>query len=184
MVVADLEPPTDRQVEVYFMLHEDRYMSPEARHVVHALVPVPPTASQETWTEAERRAEELVKQVVDGESSLAEAAAPMLEQLPPRFHGQVGDIGFVHRGSLLPEVDEAVFAVPPGSVTEPVKSIYGYHVLQVVGERPPQPLGLDEVREAVAATLASESRRRRLEEFDRELRASAVVKGFECTGPR
>ncbi|TFG38759.1 MAG: hypothetical protein E4H44_03335, partial [Candidatus Aminicenantes bacterium] len=146
---SGVKSPSETQVEVFFILHGDDYMTPEARHVVHVLVYVPPSATREEWLEAEQRARDLVREATAGESSLLVAAKPVLDQLPPKFRDQVGDIGFVHRGSLQPAVDEAVFAVEPGSITEPVSTIYGYHVLQVISTRPPKPLELADVRSAV-----------------------------------
>jgi parvulin-like peptidyl-prolyl isomerase len=156
-------------------------MSPEARHVIHVLVHVPPSSSREDWQDAEQRARELAREASGGETSLLDVAKPVLEGLPPRFRDQVGDIGFVHRGSLLPAVDEVVFTAEVGTVTEPVSTIYGYHVLQVISTRPSQPIELAAVRDAVEERITREQRQRRLGEFERELLDGAVIEVSECT---
>jgi parvulin-like peptidyl-prolyl isomerase len=179
-MVAGVPAPTEAEVEVYFILQREKYMTPEARRVVHALVYVPPTAGREEWQRAERSARALAREVAEDNLSLLEAADSLREQVPPRFKDQVGDIGYVHRGSLTPAVDEAVFAAEPGSVTEPVATIYGYHVLQVVDARPPRPLELFEVRDAVAERYVIEQRQRKLQKFERELREMSVVKVTGC----
>ncbi len=179
---SGVKSPSETQVEVFFILHGDDYMTPEARHVVHVLVYVPPSATREEWLEAEQRARDLVREATAGESSLLVAAKPVLDQLPPKFRDQVGDIGFVHRGSLQPAVDEAVFAVEPGSITEPVSTIYGYHVLQVISTRPPKPLELADVRSAVEERITREQRQRARDAFERELLDAAMIEVSECTG--
>ncbi len=180
-VTASVAEPTDTEVEVYFILHCDDYMSPESRHVVHALVYVPPSASREEWTRAEKRAGDLVQQVSSGEISLLEVAQSLSEELPPTLRDQVGDIGFVHQGSLQPAVDEVVFTTGPGSVTAPVVTIYGYHVLQVIKMRPPISIELADVRAAVSDRMLAERRQGELETLERELLEEAVIEVSECT---
>jgi len=179
-LASEVVPPGDTEVEVYFLLHENDYMTPEARHVVHVLVYVPPSAPRETWNEAEQRARDIADEAAEGSSSLLDVARAELDGLPPKFRDQVGDIGFVHRGSLQPAVDEAVFAVAPGSITEPIPTIYGYHVLQVIETRPPEPLALAEVRPAVEERIVREKRQRGLDAFERELLDGAEIELGEC----
>lgn len=182
-VISEVTSPTDTEVEVWFLLHEDDYMTPEARRVVHVLVNVPPSADRDAWAAAEDRADELARRAAAGEISLVDVASAELESLPPKFRDQVGDIGFVHRGSLAPAIDEAVFTAQVGSVTGPVASIYGYHVLHVLEQRKPQPLELADVRDAVEDRIVRELSQRRLEGFEAELLAGATIEiGMsECT---
>jgi len=52
-----------------------------------------------------------------------------------------GDLGFFHRGQLiLPEVEDAAFAILPGQISEVVQSQFGYHVVQVLEKVPDRPL--------------------------------------------
>jgi hypothetical protein len=180
VVDAGVEPATATEVEVFFILHGDDYMTPEARHVVDILFYVPPSATREEWQEAERRARELVSAARSSNASLLVIGKTVLEALPPRFRDQVGDIGFVHRGSLQTAVDAAVFSAQVGEVTDPVSSIFGYHVLQVISTRPSQPVELAVVRDAVEERIIREKRQRRLEEFDRELSDGATIEVREC----
>jgi hypothetical protein len=183
-VLSGVARPTETEVEVWFLLHEDDYMTPETRRVVHVLVHVPPSGDRDAWAAAEARADELARSVAAGEGSLMESASAEIENLPPKFRDQVGDIGFVHRGSLALAIDEAVFAAEVGSVVGPVPSIYGYHVLHVLDQHSPEPLELADVRAAVEERIVRETSRRRLDEFEAELLAGAAVEiGMgECSG--
>jgi parvulin-like peptidyl-prolyl isomerase len=179
-IISSITSPSETEVEVYFILNSDDYMNPEARHVVHILVHVPPSATVETWQESERHARQLVEDARRESLPLLVVGESDLESLPPRFRDEVGDIGFVHRGSLLPAVDEAVFSAEVGEVIEPVKSIYGYHVLQVISTRPSQPIELAAVRAAVEERITREKRQRRLDEFELRLFDLATIEVLEC----
>lgn len=179
-VTAGVTAPDETGIEVYFILHGDDYVTPEARHVVHVLVHVPPSATREVWLASEERARQLAEEARGETTSLLEAGGPELENLPPRFSDQVGDIGFVHRGSLLPAVDEAVFSAQVGEVIDPVRSIYGYHVLQVISARPSKPIELAAVRDAVEERMIREQKQHRLEDFERKLTDAAAIEVREC----
>lgn len=44
---------------------------------------------------------------------------------------QGGDLGSFGRGQMVPEFDEVVFSAPVGVVQGPVKTQFGYHLLEV-----------------------------------------------------
>ena len=55
-----------------------------------------------------------------------------------------GDLGWFPRGYLTqPVVEEAVFALQPGEISEIIQSDIGYHILYVVGREPARPISPD-----------------------------------------
>jgi len=48
---------------------------------------------------------------------------------------QGGDLGEFGRGQMVPEFDEVVFSAEVGSVQGPVKTQFGYHLLEVTSRR-------------------------------------------------
>jgi len=48
-----------------------------------------------------------------------------------------GDLGFVGKGQFVKEYEDAVRTLKVGQVSDPVKSSYGYHVIQLLELRPP-----------------------------------------------
>ncbi len=179
-IVSSVTSPSETEVEVFFILNSDDYVNPEARHVTHILVHVPPSATVETWQASEQHARQLAEEARRESLPLLVVGESDLESLPPRFRDEVGDIGFVHRGSLLPAVDEAVFSAEVGEVIEPVKSIYGYHVLQVISTRQSKPIELAAVRAAVEERITREKRQHRLDEFEFQLFDLATIEVLEC----
>lgn len=83
----------------------------------------------------------------------------------PGSAAQGGDLGYFSRGQMVPSFEEAAFTLEVGSITEtPVKSDFGFHVIQVEDKRKQAPPAYDQVqarlrdlliREKFASTLAS-----------------------------
>ena len=62
---------------------------------------------------------------------------------------QGGDLGWFGKGAMVPEFEEAAFALEnPGDFTlEPVQSQFGWHIIQLMG-RQERPLNADELQQA------------------------------------
>jgi hypothetical protein len=44
-----------------------------------------------------------------------------------------GDLGWFGKGKMVPDFETAVFAMKIGAINQPVKTTYGYHIIQVLG---------------------------------------------------
>ena len=83
-------------------------------------------------------------------AGLRAAAARKYSQSPDAAKG--GDLGFFSRNEKLPAFNEA-FNLPVGSVSKPIKSRFGYHLLKVVEKQPSKKLQFEEARDDIAKQL-------------------------------
>jgi peptidyl-prolyl cis-trans isomerase D len=67
-----------------------------------------------------------------------------------------GDLDYFGRGRMVPEFDQAVFAMQPGQISELVKTQYGYHVIKLVDKKSAATRPLAEVRQQLNDQLAYE----------------------------
>lgn len=70
---------------------------------------------------------------------------------------QGGDLGYFTRGRMVPEFEEAAFAIEPGSYTkEPVKTQFGWHIIKVEDKRDTPPPDFNQVADQIRRVLLQE----------------------------
>ena len=88
-----------------------------------------------------------------------------------------GDLGYLTKGNMIPELEAIIFDMKPNDVTGAVKSDFGYHIFRLDDVREALvSVGLDDVREQIMNTLMLDKRKRAYREFLDSLRAKADIK--------
>ncbi len=85
-----------------------------------------------------------------------------------------GDLGWVNPGDTVPEFERAMNALKPGEVSQPVRSPFGWHLIQVM-ERRLQDVTDERKRNAARAALRERKADEAYEDWLRQLRDSAYV---------
>lgn len=142
---------SEAEVRATYETAPERWRMPEAAHVEHILVRA---NGPDDDAGAEERAASVAGRIRAGESFAALAAAFSADD----YRVKGGDLGWVHRGRLLPEVDAVVFTVDPGSVPAPVRSKEGWHVVRVVERRPVRQLTFEEAAPRIRKDLEEKKR--------------------------
>ncbi|WP_238212862.1 peptidylprolyl isomerase [Caballeronia novacaledonica] len=87
---------------------------------------------------------------------------------------QGGDLGWISPGETVPEFERAMNNLQDGAVSDPVRSEYGYHLIQVLGRREAEGSAsqqLDIARQAIGQRKAEQA----YSDWLRELRDTAYV---------
>jgi peptidyl-prolyl cis-trans isomerase C len=88
-----------------------------------------------------------------------------------------GDLGYLTKGNMIPELEAIVFDMKPGDVSGIVKTDFGYHLFRLEDVREASvALGIDDVREQIMNTLMLEKRKRAYREFLDSLKAKADIR--------
>jgi peptidyl-prolyl cis-trans isomerase D len=127
----DREPlmPTEEEARAYFSKHREDYRRPAT--VVLSFVDIPKVATREDEDDIVMRLQELAQAVRDGED-FAELARVYSEG-PSAAEG--GNLGFFGRGAMVKEFEDVAFGLDVGQVSEPFKTSFGYHIVQVTDKR-------------------------------------------------
>lgn len=93
---------------------------------------------------------------------------------------QGGDLGFFKKGDMVPEFAEAAFALDqPGQITEaPVRSPFGWHVIQLVARRTAAPPPFDEVKGELQQQVIQQA----VQDVIQKYRDGAQVERFNLDG--
>lgn len=78
--------------------------------------------------EAKAKAQKVYAEIKEGKD-FAEAAKEYSDDRSNKDKG--GDLGAFARGMMVPEFEQAAFALKPGEISEPVKTPYGWHIIKV-----------------------------------------------------
>lgn len=103
--------------------------------------------------ETEEKARELVNKLADG----ANFAKLAQENSTGPSGPSGGDLGWFAEGAMVPEFFEAVAALEVGTVSEPVKSQFGWHVIKLNETRTKARPSLDEVRDELSNSLRGQA---------------------------
>ncbi|UCF10060.1 MAG: peptidylprolyl isomerase [Candidatus Bipolaricaulota bacterium] len=136
---------SDEEVAAYFEAHREDYEVPEQVRASHILV------------NTEEEVESVVSRLEAGESFAA-----LAEELSTDTGSasQGGDLGWFGRGRMVPEFEEAAFALEIGERSGPVQTQYGFHIILVTDYREGETTSLDEVVDEVRAAVEGEKRDR------------------------
>jgi len=122
----------DATAKQYYEQHKADYESVHARHILIRMkgsaLPVQPGKKELSEEEALAKAQEIRKKLLAGEDFAALAKA---ESDDVRSGANGGDLGALKHNQTVPAFDQAVFSLPPGQLSEPVKTQYGYHIIKV-----------------------------------------------------
>jgi peptidyl-prolyl cis-trans isomerase D len=153
-------PPTD--IQRYYNDNIQQYQTPEQIRASHILLE---TAGKND-ADVKKRADEIAKQVKSG-ADFAELAKKVSEDKGSAANG--GDLDYFGRGRMVPEFEQAAFAMQPGQISDPIKSQFGYHIIKLVDKRAGATRPLEEVRAQIQQQLASETADQRITQQARDL---------------
>lgn len=152
---ADVEQsiqPTDADLLRYYNEHKEEYRLPERVDVRHILLK---TNASDPKQEAaiKAKAEDLVKQLRKG-ANFTEMVKKYSED--PGAKDKGGEYDGVVKGQMVPEFEKAAFSLKVNEISDPVKTTYGYHILQVLKHEQPTLKPFNDVKPQMVAELKKE----------------------------
>jgi peptidyl-prolyl cis-trans isomerase D len=146
---------TQADLEGYYRDHHDAYRVPEQVKVSHVLIKTPlpgpdGKVDEKGAAEAQRRAEDLLKQVKGG-AKFEDLAKKYSED--PGSAKEGGSLGWIGRGQTVPEFEKTAFSLPKGQISELVKSSYGFHIIRVDDKQEAHVKSLDDVKAEIEPAL-------------------------------
>jgi len=151
---------TDEDIKNYYDQNKASFSTEEQVRASHILV------------ETKEEADAIVKQLKEGADF---AALAKEKSLDTGSAANGGDLDFFGKGAMVPEFEEAAFALKVGDVSEPVKSDYGYHIIKVTDHVEASSPTLEEKKADITDTLTSQQIYTLSQTFISDLRSQAKI---------
>lgn len=167
----------DADAEAYYKEHRSEFERPQRLKASHILVRVPPTGGSEAENKSKAKVEEAIRRAKGGED-FGKIAKELSEDTATAPQG--GDLGFVGKGEMVPQFEEAVFALKKGEVSpQPVRTPFGYHAIKVFDVQDGGVQPFREIAARIKEKLAAErSERAALARADEARAALVTAKDF------
>ena len=124
--------PDDTAAHAFYDAHKGQYEQATASHILirfkGSQAPPRPNEKDLTEEEALAKAQNIRKKLVDGADFAATAKA---ESDDTGSGAKGGSLGTFSHGQMVAAFDKAVFSLPVGQISEPVKTQFGYHIIKV-----------------------------------------------------
>jgi foldase protein PrsA len=114
--------------------------------------------TQADWDSALEAAKLVRAQLVAGADWATEAKAYSDDPGSKATGGDLG--GPISKGQMVQEFEDSVFSLKKDEISEPVKSAYGYHIIQVTGITEAKQYTLAEVKDDITSTLLDQQQRK------------------------
>ena len=150
--------PSEAELRAVYDRDKARFVQPEQRLTSHILVSVAPDATPAAAKAAQDKANALAAKAKGGAdfAALAREASDDAGSKP-----QGGDLGWVRQnGQMVKEFEDAVFAAAPNSIVGPVKTQFGWHIIQVREVQAGQAQPFEAARAEIERTYVESARER------------------------
>ena len=144
-------PVTEDDQKLYYQSHIDQYKLEDRAHVAHILFKTVGMTDAEA-AEIKKKAEDVLSKAKHG-GNFGDLAKQYSEDTTK---DKGGDLGWIVRGQTVPEFEAAAFSLPKGSISDLVKTQYGFHIIQVIDRETARTQTLDEVKANIVNQLQTE----------------------------
>ena len=158
---------SEKAVRNYYDTHKDDFYQKPGAHTRHILT--------QTEGDALNAALEVYKT-----KDFAKVASEYSRD--PNSANNGGDLGWVEKGMMVAPVEAAIDGASVGSLVGPVKSDYGWHIIEVTERRPGRQLTFDESGERAVQGLQREYLENELKELEAKFSVNIDEKALENLG--
>lgn len=149
--------PTEEQIREYYDKNKSQFEISERLHVWQIFLPVDKALDDKAIAEIEKKAKRIAEEIRAGKLNFADAAMQNSGHEPSRLNG--GYLGLVRVADMKPEIREAMNKLAEGSVSDPVKSDEGFHILRRGKNVQAETVPLDKVRDRIRRLLLVQAQR-------------------------
>ena len=138
-----------KEIETYYQSNQEKFGQPRRLRVRHILIKTD-VKDAEAMARARKKAESIREEALKGKD-FAQLAKQYSED--PGTKDKGGDLGFISRGQVVPEFEEAIFALKAGGISPIIQTPYGLHIAKVEEIQEAKVEPLDKVKNQILTLL-------------------------------
>lgn len=168
--------PTDAQLRAYYDQHRAAFALPETVEATQFASIFAPRFTAEDRAATQARFEDAQEKLQHGMSF-----ADLIETLSddPAKKATQGSLSWFQRTRMTAsEIPEGAFGTPVGQISAPIRTRYGFHLLQITGHNSARELTFEEARPELVTRVADQLRRDRIKEMVQQTLAKSQVEIF------
>lgn len=151
---------TDKEAKTYYDEHNEEFMEKEKARVRQILLAT------------EEEAQKIRQELEEGADFAKLAEEKSIDQATAK---QGGDSGYLERGKMPSEFEEACFSLEIGGIGGPVKTKFGYHIIKLEDKKEASIKEFYEVSEEIKKKLISGKQQKEYQEWLRQLEEKAKI---------
>lgn len=140
---------SEEEIKSYYDNNLNEFERQEEVRARHILI----KTDDKTEEKANEQINQIYEKLKNGED-FAKIASQFSQD--PGTKDKGGDLGYFGRGMMVPEFEDVAFSQEIGSISEPFKTSFGFHILQVLDKRQGGTKPFEEVRAEISAKIMQE----------------------------
>ncbi|HLO25693.1 MAG TPA: peptidylprolyl isomerase [Geobacteraceae bacterium] len=162
---------SEKEIKKFYDQNPDKFRQDEQVRARHILIGVDNKAGIEAKKAAREKAEKLHKELEKG----ADFATLAKDNSTCPSNRQGGDLGYFGKGKMVPQFEQAAFALEPGGLSNVVETPYGYHIIKLVDRKRAEEIPLTTARNKIENYLRVQKTNVAIETFVGEARKNAKI---------
>lgn len=161
----------ENNLQEYYENHPDEFVTEARVRLAQIFLGVPSGSTVEEIDEVRQKAEQ-IRALIDGGADFSELAT---EYSQGPYRNRDGVIGIVGPGEILPELEETVFKLSAGEISDVKQTTYGFHILRALEVAPARKIGFEEAKPFIEERLKSMRQNEKFEEWMENLKKDAFI---------
>jgi peptidyl-prolyl cis-trans isomerase C len=172
--IGDKATVSDTDIKKFYDENKKEFEHPEMVRASHILIRVPEDADEKVVAEKKKAADAALARVTSKKEDFTTVAKEVSEEPGAKESG--GDLNFFPKDRMVPEFANAAFAMKKGDISkEPVRTKFGWHVINVTDRKDSGTMPYDEVKGQVGSYLEGGKRRDAVRTIIDSIRAEAKI---------
>jgi parvulin-like peptidyl-prolyl isomerase len=172
------QPVPEADVKKFYTDHPELYVEPEKARVAQILFATRKIPTGEPLPLEQRVAKKAAAEKAAARARQGEDFTKLVQELSDdtESKGKNGEIAFVKdSGAVPPQFESAALSLQIGQISDPVLTVFGYHVIKSIEKTPPGRMPLDKVHDRIVDYLQREAVQKKIPDFLEQLKKDAAV---------